>query len=133
MNLYFKPNFQCFVIINKYFKLAVDDDDDDDDDDEFCFCGIFHQWKEFRFISSRTIFLTIANLRHVLSRIWTCAEPDFRFYWMKLWCSDDQYTTASYLFYKISVFIKILQNQQENTCSWISFLVVWVSLNLAKL
>ena len=28
--------------------------------------------------------LTIANLRHAASRIWTCAEPEFRLCWMKL-------------------------------------------------
>ena len=27
--------------------------------------------------------LTIANLRHATSRIWTCAEPEFRLCWMK--------------------------------------------------
>ena len=28
--------------------------------------------------------LTIANLRHAASRVWTCAEPQFRLCWMKL-------------------------------------------------
>ena len=38
--------------------------------------------------------LTIANLRHTASRVWTCAEPEFRFSWMKLCSSDNHYTTA---------------------------------------
>ena len=33
--------------------------------------------------------LTIANLRHAASRVWTCAEPEFRLRWMKL-CSSDK-------------------------------------------
>ena len=38
--------------------------------------------------------LTIANLRHVASRIWTCAEPEFRLSWIKLCGSNSHYTTA---------------------------------------
>ena len=37
---------------------------------------------------------TIANLRHVVSRVWTCAEPEFRLSWMNLCSSDNRYTTA---------------------------------------
>ena len=33
---------------------------------------------------------TIVNLRHSASRIWTCAEPDFRISWMKM-CSSDNH------------------------------------------
>ena len=36
--------------------------------------------------------LTIANLRHATRRIWTCAEPVFRLWWMKLCSSDNHYT-----------------------------------------
>ena len=35
--------------------------------------------------------LTIANLRHAASRVWTCAEPEFRLSWMKLCSSDNHY------------------------------------------
>ena len=35
--------------------------------------------------------LTIANLRHAASRVWTCAESEFRLYWMKLCSSDNHY------------------------------------------
>ena len=41
--------------------------------------------------------LTIANLWHAASRVWTCAEPEFRLSWMKLCSSDsgdNHYTTA---------------------------------------
>ena len=33
----------------------------------------------------------IANYRHAASRIWTCAEPQFRLRWMKLCSSDNHY------------------------------------------
>ena len=46
--------------------------------------------------------LTIANLRPTASRIWTYAEPEFRFYWMKLCSSDNHYTTVPS---KIDLFI----------------------------
>ena len=35
--------------------------------------------------------LTIANLRHAASRIWTCAEPEFSLSWMKLCSSDNHF------------------------------------------
>ena len=35
------------------------------------------------------------NLRHSASRIWTCAESEFRLWWIKLYSSDNQYTTVS--------------------------------------
>ena len=41
--------------------------------------------------------LTIANLRHAASRIWICAEPEFRLSWIKLCSSDNHYTTAPLL------------------------------------
>ena len=39
--------------------------------------------------------LTIANLWHAASRIWTCTELEFRLNWMKLCSSDNHHTTAS--------------------------------------
>ena len=38
--------------------------------------------------------LTISNPRHAASRIWTCAEREFRLCWMKLCSSDNHYTTT---------------------------------------
>ena len=48
-------------------------------------------------LSARTIvreILTIANLRHTASRIWTCAELEFRLCWIKVYGSDNHYTTV---------------------------------------
>ena len=36
-------------------------------------------------------FLTIASLWHAASRVWTCAEPEFRLSRMKLYSSDNHY------------------------------------------
>ena len=38
--------------------------------------------------------LTIANVRHPATRIWTCTEPEFRLSGMKLCSSDNCYTVA---------------------------------------
>ena len=38
--------------------------------------------------------LTIKNLQHVASRVWTCAESEFRLCRMTLCSSDDHYTMA---------------------------------------
>ena len=46
--------------------------------------------------------LTIANLWHAASRVWTCAEPEFRLSWMKFSSSDNHYTMAP-LNYKFSL------------------------------
>ena len=34
----------------------------------------------------------ITNFGHAISRIWTCAEPEFRLWWIKLCSSDNRYT-----------------------------------------
>ena len=39
--------------------------------------------------------LTIWNLLNAASRIWTYPEPKFSLCWIKLWSSDNHYTTAS--------------------------------------
>ena len=61
-----------------------------------CFCGMVGRRKTFRFISSRDMseILTITNLRHATSRVWICAESEFRLSWMKLCSSDNYYTTV---------------------------------------
>ena len=59
------------------------------------FCGMIDWWKTLYFQPGPLPeILTIANVRHAASRIWTCAEPDFRFFWMKLRSSDNHYTTT---------------------------------------
>ena len=62
-----------------------------------CLCGMVDRRKAFSLISSRDYLskiLTIENLRHALSSVWTCAEPEFKLSWMRLCSSDNQYTTA---------------------------------------
>ena len=49
-----------------------------------------------------TIF-TIANLRHAVSRVWTCTEPEFRLSWMELSSSDNHYTTAPRMYHVSSI------------------------------
>ena len=59
-----------------------------------CFCGMVDwQRKAFSQISSQD-HLTISNLQHTASRIWTCRETEFRLCWMKLCTSDNHYLTA---------------------------------------
>ena len=75
-----------------------DDDDDDDDDDGFY--GMVDRRKAFKPYfqpGPSSEMLTIANLRHAASRVWVCAEPEFRLSWMKLCSSDNHYTTAPQL------------------------------------
>ena len=72
-----------------------------------CFCGIVDRRKVFSLISSRhqrSEILTIANLRHAASRIWTCTEPEFRLYLMKLCISDNHYTTVPKVNANISLY-----------------------------
>ena len=57
-----------------------------------CFCGMADRRKALSLISSRVEVLTIANLRHASSRVWTCAEPEFRLCWGKFCSSDNHYT-----------------------------------------
>ena len=40
-----------------------------------------------------TEILIISNLRHSASRVWTCAEPEFKLSWMKLCSSDNRGAT----------------------------------------
>ena len=73
-----------------------------------CFFSMFDQGKVFRLISSwdqLSGILTIANLRHVASRIWTCRESEFRLSWLKLCSSDDRYTTVQRWSNIVPVFI----------------------------
>ena len=39
--------------------------------------------------------LIIVNLQHTASRIWTCAELEFRLCWMNFCISDNHYTTLA--------------------------------------
>ena len=57
-----------------------------------CFCGMVDQRKAFSFISSQDLCQKISS-----PSIWTCTEPEFRFWWMKLCSSDNHNTTAPYI------------------------------------
>ena len=68
---------------------------DDDDDELFLWYG----WptkgvKPYFLPGPLPEILTIANLRRATSRTWTRAKPEFRLFWMKLYSSDNHYTTA---------------------------------------
>ena len=72
------------------FKVVIDDDDE------------FFLWYGWPTKGVSPYFqpgplseiLTIANLQHAASRVWTCTEPEFRLSWMKLCSSDNHYTLA---------------------------------------
>ena len=49
-----------------------------------CFCRMADRRKVSK-------ILTIGNLRHAASRIWTCLESEFRLCWTKLYSSDDHH------------------------------------------
>ena len=69
-----------------------------------CFCGMVDRRKAEPYFQPGPLseILTIANLRHAASRIWTCAEPVFRLWWMKLCSSDNHSTTALSVRYWLS-------------------------------
>ena len=82
-----------FVQIKKREKNTHGDDDDDDE------LFLWYGWptkdvKPYLQPEPLSEILTIANLRHAASRIWTSAEPKFRLSWIKLCSSDNHYTTA---------------------------------------
>ena len=58
---------------------------------------VFTEWmpdeRRLAIFSSRNHCLTIVNLRHAVSRIWACAELEFRVCWIQLCSSDNHYTT----------------------------------------
>ena len=60
------------------------------------FCGMADQRKTFSLISSQDHSQRYLPSRifGTPSRIWTCAEPEFRLCWMKFCSSDNHYTTA---------------------------------------
>ena len=89
----------CEIILFFLFNIDDDDDDDDDDDNDYDqrgFCGMVDQRKTFSLIFSldhcRQRF-SQSWISDTPSRIWTCAEPEFRLCWMEL-CSSDTYITA---------------------------------------
>ena len=55
--------------------------------------------------------LTIANLRHAASRVWTCAESEFRLCWKKLCSRDNHWTTAPPYYFLPFYFLIIIKTQ----------------------
>ena len=74
------------------YKLFIRPDDADDDEELFLWYGwpMKGIWPYFQ-PGPLSEILTIANLRHATSRIWTCAEPEFRLCWVQVVCSNDNY------------------------------------------
>ena len=60
-----------------------------------CFCDMLDRRNVFSLISSRDHCQRFSPSRvcHAESRAWTCAEPEFRFSWMKLCITDNHYNT----------------------------------------
>ena len=80
---------------SKSLNPRSDDDDDYDDDELFLWYGWLTKGVSPYFQPGLlSEILTIANLQHAASRVWTCAEPEFRLSWMKLCSSDKHYNTA---------------------------------------
>ena len=68
-----------------------------------CFCGIVDQRKAFTpyfHPGPLSEILTITNLRHAASRIWTCAESEFRLCWTKFCSSYNHYTKVRHIILK---------------------------------
>lgn len=67
------------------------DNDDDHDDDEFV-CDMTDKLKAFSLIFSQGHCHRFSSSRisNIARRIWTCAEPEIRFNWMKLCSIDNQ-------------------------------------------
>ena len=67
-----------------------------------CFCGMVDQRKVFSLISSQDHCQRSSPLqtcKHAASRIWTCAEPEFKICWKKLCSIDHNYTMAPHNHY----------------------------------
>ena len=87
-----RPEFKFIHDENNPPPLKVNDDDDDDDNDELLLCYSWPTKGVKPYFQPRPLseIFTISNLWHAASKIWICAEPDFRLRWMKL-CSSDNH------------------------------------------
>ena len=80
--------WRCFDLCARNLEhvktsLCDDDDDDDDDDDADGELSLWYGWPTkgvypYFQPGSLSEILTITNLRHAASRVWICAEPEFR-------------------------------------------------------
>ena len=65
----------------------------------FVFVFVFVVWLTDERPGTLSEIFTIPNLRYATRRIWTYAEPESRPRWMKLCCSNNNYTTAPQVLY----------------------------------
>ena len=92
--------YSVLILSRKVFVNIYDDDDDD--------LFLWYGWptkdvQPFFQLGPLSEILTIANLQHAASRIWTCAESEFRLWWMKLCSSDNHYLLFNH--YLTSVYL----------------------------
>ena len=82
------------------------------------------QRKVFNLISSRDhcLVFTMADLRYAASRIWICVEPELGLCWIKLYLSDNHYTTAP-----CSCFMEVLQSFR-NSCKIVLFTFSYLNI-----
>ena len=86
----YHDTWNCRPKLHYKYKVLVDEDDDE--------LFLWYGWptkvvSPYFQLGALSEILTITNLWHPTSRIWTCTEPEFRFRWMKLHSSDNHYTT----------------------------------------
>ena len=100
----------------------------DDDDELFLSYGWPRKdiYRSFH-LALLSEILTIANLRHATSRVWTCAEPEFRLGWMKLRISDKQRRHNVILILFTDVILIYLQSPKHDYFSSVSSLLVKVT------
>ena len=83
-----------------------------------CFCRMVDWRKAFTPYSQLwplSEILTIANLWHIASRVWTCAESESRLCWIKLCSSDNQYTMETLLtFLALLPYSSIIKIKKKN-------------------
>ena len=68
-----------------------------------CFCGMVDRRKVFMpYFQPGPLseILTIANLWHAVSKVWTCAESEFRLCWTKLYSIDNLDKLDNTIFWK---------------------------------
>ena len=111
--LLFENHIAWFPLL---FNIA--DDDDKDDDELFLWYGWPTKGIQPYFQPGPLLeILTIANLRHTTSRVWTYAEPEFRLSWMKLCSSDNRYTTVPQMWTFTEYVLTVVCNKVCLHCS----------------
>ena len=73
---------------------------------------------------------TISNLRHVASRIWNCAEPEFGLCWMKLCSSDNHCTTGCFHSFDTTMWYVYCKSFKEFI--WVIFISCYFPIGLGR-